>query len=1556
MALEAGGYADKLGNRYEASWVAYLLLELLEEKASSVVIEPLGDDEVGVDVTVERDGKRTEYHQCKVGNSIDEIWTISKLKSAGILSKALFQLRRGSDEFRLISPLSSKNLSDLCLSACNSNGNAHDFLKLQVNQSKSRKKLFDDFCMCCDINSSVEHGLNEAFDLLRRLKIDQYCEDLRSIDELEQKASVLYMGKASKLVRFLKHYGEEQNRLRKKITLPILLKDIANNGFDRRLAPEDHRVAPIIERMADSFVESIKPFLISNKIIPRPETQEVLNALDDAGIVLIKAEAGMGKSAALLEIHNEIQSRGGVSIPIRLDRNKPESNADYFGKGLGFPYSPIYCLAKFAPHQKCVVLLDQLDAVRWTASHSNNALDVFKELVKQVLRLREDVDISIILACRDFEIDEDPALRAWVTSLSDDTKIIKLGKLDSKYVAEMVNQYEPFSTLAIEKQDVLKIPLWLSIYLEIAVRDQCPPVFSSKLKLVRHFWINKHKELDILGINGADATSFLDGMVETMEHESVLSISEISIPINDNKIMEALISVGVLTKSSNRLSFRHQALYDFKLGQQLFEAACISESNVLSQLGTKAQQTLAKREHLKYGLNMLLAHSEKMFSKVALAILESPDIRFHMKYLVLNSLKDIDSLSMSSKLLFERILTNNKLEASFIRVSCEGKILFINYLIKIGKINEWLTGGNSKKIERVFELLFSISKTSPDIVLQVLEPFIDKSAEWDTRIYSALCWDMIDDSDAMFELRKRLILENDIAPFIRWRDLSEKYPNRVIELMVLIISFYRDGISATYLSNAGNKNKFPYNGIWTKEDINLLSGTSSLANKFTLSTLLSIVDVSSQDSDKAAKNWIEKSDLDSQDYPDTLEVLIGGVTLLILNVSKKIALENPQILISTIEPFLRKTSKVMDYLNANMLLYLPISFADFVIDWILDSTKGRLSCGNTNIEPKWRLPAKLVETFSPHCSSDNFERLEKSILRQQAYYDIESIKWKLKARRDGYFLSYWGAPQYFILPKLTKTKISTESVQLIAVLNRKFEVCDDDNFCDANNSRCGSVSSPLVNPNELSDRAWSKLILSAKVSTRNASSSMKWNENYFLESTVEQFSSSLEQATRNEPIRFANLALLLPCDIDDAYINALYRGLSEKDGKNIRESYQESWKSCSPALIERVIEHFGQSVCVYSLIRLLESRYFENGEWSVKTREVITSIAKTAEKPLSNKLSIVRLGESSNANDVDMKYLEGTAINSDRGIAYGKIASLFWDNESLSIELRGLIQNAIDDPHPSVNSVALQMVLPIYNYDQVFASKTFLTLCKNDIRMATARGSHYFYNSGFNGLEQKKYIELVLAMLKSSYDSVAKEGGKQVFARWYFNDIFIEEMATVLSGRELCREGAASVVAQLARNGNYHHDNQKFINTFKKLVNDESESVRETLSNAIMTSSFWNGGLSHELFGIYVESKAAFNDLWRLFHVIDEHVDNVLKYQGVLFNLVNKILDDFEEGKKLDVRESLISVLQKIYDQTVENEDSEGINLCLDMWDKLLNSNVYSAVRATKKLENGLLA
>ncbi|MBL7668717.1 hypothetical protein I6I86_12365 [Moraxella osloensis] len=90
MALEAGGIAEKLGNDYEKSWVTKQFLNLIQEKILAVQVEPLGDDEIGVDIIIRNLDGTQEYQQCKAGNGNDEVWTLSRLNEAGVLSKARY--------------------------------------------------------------------------------------------------------------------------------------------------------------------------------------------------------------------------------------------------------------------------------------------------------------------------------------------------------------------------------------------------------------------------------------------------------------------------------------------------------------------------------------------------------------------------------------------------------------------------------------------------------------------------------------------------------------------------------------------------------------------------------------------------------------------------------------------------------------------------------------------------------------------------------------------------------------------------------------------------------------------------------------------------------------------------------------------------------------------------------------------------------------------------------------------------------------------------------------------------------------------------------------------------------------------------------------------------------------------------------------------------------------------------------------------------------------------------------------------------------------------------
>ncbi|MGH7136969.1 MAG: hypothetical protein ACREHD_14610, partial [Pirellulales bacterium] len=114
MGFEPGGYADKLGNRFEGKWVARQLLLLIQEQLRSVTLEAVGDDEAGVDLWVVRlDGRRIAQ-QCKARTGAKGDWSFADLAQRGVLAYAKQQLARSdAHEFEFVSAVPATWLRDL---------------------------------------------------------------------------------------------------------------------------------------------------------------------------------------------------------------------------------------------------------------------------------------------------------------------------------------------------------------------------------------------------------------------------------------------------------------------------------------------------------------------------------------------------------------------------------------------------------------------------------------------------------------------------------------------------------------------------------------------------------------------------------------------------------------------------------------------------------------------------------------------------------------------------------------------------------------------------------------------------------------------------------------------------------------------------------------------------------------------------------------------------------------------------------------------------------------------------------------------------------------------------------------------------------------------------------------------------------------------------------------------------------------------------------------------------------------------------------------------------
>jgi hypothetical protein len=1558
--MEAGGYAEKLGNRYEASWVAYQLLRLLDEKITSVTVEPLGDDEVGTDVIVENRDNSLEHHQCKAGAGDAEHWSAALLFDKGILKNAFEQIERGKRDFYVVSPLPSKQLSDLRDSAKNSPADINQYYIHQIGTSKTRKKDFDYICQKLGLDNNNATDLERARTFLAHFHVYAYTVDTQTNEQLSDYANKLFIGNPAKLLSFLKHYADNEDKLRTRITTQQLFQDLLKAGFEAKILEADERIAPVVKNLSANFEQSIKPYLITNTLIHRPELDELVLSTEQNAVTLLMAEAGMGKSALLLELKNELESKGTIIAPVRLDRCKLEASADSFGQALGFSYSPVYSLAKYAGGNKVVLLLDQLDAIRWTAAHSDNALHVCHELVRQIISLRKSgTDICIIFASRDFDINEDIALSAWLSSIEEYLHKIKLSNLSDATVQDFIKPYENYESLSESQRSTLKIPLWLSIYISIALSEEHAPNFANKLELVKRYWDNRLLEANKITDSNQNL-SVINELLHQMISKSKFSVSESSLNNISLTALKSLFSVGLITIQNKQISFRHQALFDYQVGVRLFNAAQISFDKLQEEIGDFSQQTLTRREHLKYAMNMLLIESQKNFCNTVLSLLQSDKIRFHLKYLLFNSLKEIKQIKSPAKKFIDQVVKSPELLPHFLSSTCYSNSALVQYLADKGWINEWLNTANDEDLTlKIISILRSVADETPSVVLETLQPFIGKSKEWNNKVYDALCWDMENDSDEMFEVRKQLLATGVNARFIHWKAIAIKNPMRTLDLLEMLLEHYREVLGSPKYTSRVKIDAISNRDTFTESDI---EGIEKLANHIpqeALSRLLAKIDsiVSDIEDEQIHETWLQKDRLSNYDAVESITHCVFSI----IDCAADKLLNQSEVLDEILTPYFASTSPVLNHLLARLLLRYPASKADLVISWLLDMPHKRLNCGNTYVEPEWKLPGELLVKFSPCCSTDLLQKLEANIYYSPFVKGVDYYKRILEYRRNGIFYSYWGDLQYFLLPTLDPTRISDKSKQLISVLNRKFADYTDKDFCSAFHLRSsgGMVTSPLPLGNILSDATWSKLILAPNDRT-NRKTWRQAGKEILHESSIHQFARSLETAVVNEPKRFAQLALTLPSNIESDYIEWIYYGLSNNDQSRVSEQYRNEWQLCAAELIESVINHFGYSGFEYQIVRILEKRIADEG-WSDKAIDLLITISKTAKDPAPEKLNVTVNNESNEVRLAPVSTLASNAINCCRGVAFRAIGSLYWKSEQHANKLIDSLDDAINDPHPAVNYSSSELLLPMYNYNRKLAHQKFLTLCNKDLRMTCIIGNHYFFNDGFSEDSEVRehYIDLVVKMKCSDFDEVLKEAGRQITARWFFYGLFDEEISAIAQWALPLKSGAASVMSQFLTEARYNAYIKKLLPLYETLTNDENKQILEKIGRSVSNKNYWTRIDADAFFSVLANSRAAIYSLWQIFHYLDENKINLVGISNELLQLVKNVVNSDVADKSqrtMNIRDSeLIKVLQRLYEEAADDEDDDAINQCLDIWDYLLSAQIYSAIDATAKLDNGML-
>lgn len=466
MPYEKGGRADKKGNKYEINCIVYELLKVLDGSNYSVVIEALGEDEKGTDILVTNHEGKKEHQQCKARNGSSDNWTISDLKARKIFNAWKIQLDRECDrKVALVSPMTCSFLVDLNDRANNTSGKADEFYDFQImNSSKEFQSFYENFCKEMNIEIGRESGILKSIDYLKRIYYKQISE--YEIQELiTQNIQYQFSSPKDMVYDAFVSMIVSKDILGRELTQIALIDYIEKKNIKFQLREDDGRIGFRIKELNQEYRESFRT--LQEGLIHRKEFDNCIKYIMDGKGVVITGNAGYGKSGCTEAILNFCEDANIPCIAIKLDRRIPHKNCKNWGEELGLPGSIAYCIHTISRNENAIIILDQLDALRWTQSNSSEALSICMELIRQVecLNYNRAKKISIVFVCRTYDFENDNNIRALFENREREEeiwKVIEIGKFEEETVGRIVGDI--YKDLSVKLKNLLQIPSNLYIW------------------------------------------------------------------------------------------------------------------------------------------------------------------------------------------------------------------------------------------------------------------------------------------------------------------------------------------------------------------------------------------------------------------------------------------------------------------------------------------------------------------------------------------------------------------------------------------------------------------------------------------------------------------------------------------------------------------------------------------------------------------------------------------------------------------------------------------------------------------------------------------------------------------------------------------------------------------------------------------------------------------------------------------------------------------------------------------------------------------------------------
>jgi hypothetical protein len=1553
-----GGETDKIGNRYEGRWTVYCIIDVMDEKATSIRLEKPGEDAFEFFVSK---NEKVECHQVKRQRSGRGRWTLSGLEDKQVQVLSDFWKSLSNPEVICVF-VSTQDADELAELAQRARGAAswtefeRDFLN--KTQSGNFNTLRQKWGNCSEI---------AAFEALKRVKVVTFGEDVL-VETVENRIAALVEGDP-KTIRI-----ELAELVLEKIHCELTAHEIwhyllQERGYRRRQWGKDPHVLAAVENVNNIYFSSLtEQRAIAGNIIPRDEAQAAFEQLtQEKQSILCVGEAGVGKSGVMLQVLEKLQNQGIPVLAFRVDRLEPTQLPDKLGEQLGLPGSPAIVLANIAQNRDCVLVIDQLDAVSLASGRNPQFFDCIFEIIKQA---QAHPNIHLLLACRKFDLDNDNRLKRLIDEKNGVAKAIAINRLPHSTVRDVVGKLGLESARLTEKQlNLLSIPLHLSLLAEIA-EDSTVDVlsFQTAKELYDQFWSKKQGKLrERLG-RSVQWTQVIDGLCDYMSSQQQQSLSAPESVVDEfADDAKAMASEHILTWENKRISFFHESFFDYAFARRF----AYRGQELLTFLRS-SEQHLFRRAQVR---QILIHQREEDFDgylQNLRELLNSSDIRFHLKKVVIALLATLDNPKEEEWEIINELMCYQNTLAQEVWIIFNTSIHWFQLLDSLGIIEQWLRDESESHIDKTVTLLCFMQKQVPDRVAELLEPFVDVLESWSQRFVNLIDFSEIGSGRRFFDLFLRLIdtgildrqvgASNDFWQHIY--NLATQNPKWACEA---IGHFLNRRLSISIISEQPNpfdksSGVFPYSNYYK---ITISQSASNAPKAFVENVLPFIFKVIDLNALKQGNPPWQDSVWYFRTYGmgyDFQHDLLSHMKVALC----KLATNHP-------DDFTNVAQKPLQQSNFETAQYLLICsyaangkyFVNDAVEYLCEEperlkTGYSSGAGNVHVAPFWAT-RKLLEAIIPYLSNENIEKLEQLILNYYPDWEKEYKLLKLRGYAQFVLLDAihtseictlkfefekffrqillfelaicggWRKVVFDLFPNLIQPYYPSEAIaRRLYEWQRKFAqtyLAPFGKIEPPKSIEARIVPSPIPQNavEKMTDQQW----LNAIAEYEYNDGGTRFQRTGELIGGASQLSNLLKNQVKNEPARFAKLIWDFPINANPSYFNAILLGIAEV-GLDVDAVYRACLRC----------HKLPQRPCGSSIAWVFEK--LADLPWSIGAFNILLCYALYDPDPER---------ELWRAETPDGQVYYGgevlsAGINSTGGSAVNAIAKLIFADKNRASYFYYPMQQIIRDSSIAVRSCAAEVLVAMLNYDRDLAVNFFLKLCETeDALLATSTVENFLYYAVPTHF--KKLVPILERMLASDLPEVVKVGARQAC----LSSLMIEEARylgeSCLAGTETHRISAAEIFVANLKIAQF----RQFCETgLIQLFNDSNEAVHSQASRCFFEFEGQELGNYRQLVEDFVESRAFATNHRELIHALEK---TTAKLPDITCSICEKIVSISKSNNRSDTShipyaDKISKLLIRVYSQS---KDEKLRSRCLDLVDSMAQTGVYGLSEALQEFE-----